>query len=767
MKTLLYLLSAIALAFSAPLYAQPAGTLDIELNIRNNQGAPMANAKITLVETATLERKTAPTDAMGKVKFHLDHGKFWQINILEIHGYAVIQVPDRGSSQSRKTITYDPKVWAREHRPPVDRSLLTITTEKQRVTPSTQMPTGKSMVVLTVKQADRRPLPNYPVALTCFELQKTYTARTDGRGMARFMVPNGKEYEVDIDDLEGYKWIDTWPKSSRVGMQFTYQPTEVVETIANDTITQKITENTVSSSGRALVTVNARDVQGQLLGNETVYLHMLKSNKVYQAKTNGRGEAEFLLPHTYKYMLHFNFERDVDVVDLSQMKGIGRAGVSVSYRPDPRLQFPERYIPTPQTLFTKSFQSFVEQQVPPPNPGKKVRLLARFANKVNAQSKEAVLELGFSVTRETTGKGGPGINVCFVIDRSGSMAGYDRIERLRESLATFMNALRPTDRVSVVAFNHDMQVLIPSQLKGDGKHLQDAILDIQAGGGTNIHVGLMEGYKQVAANLVPKGVNRVVLLTDGFGSTPVDKIVGDSKGWNAKGIELSCVGVGAGYNQALLTHLATVGGGLLHYAGAAEDIDRAFAAELESVLLPIGTDMHVEVEYNKKIIYRQLYGFPTVQQSPTVVAMRQNTMQPGLNKLALVKFDLHQPSASIMDQPVIVRLAYTDVETGKHVMVEERAALEWTDYSETLPLLMEQQQKKLYCIAIMNQSLKVMAENFAIEDEVAARNAITSALEQVNRVYPDASDADVQELVRELNTYSHALRQYQKNAAQR
>ncbi|MEM9022327.1 MAG: hypothetical protein AAGB22_01200, partial [Bacteroidota bacterium] len=250
---------------------------------------------------------------------------------------------------------------------------------------------------------------------------------------------------------------------------------------------------------------------------------------------------------------------------------------------------------------------------------------------------------------------------------------------------------------------------------------------------------------------------RVILLTDGHGTTPVDQMVSGSKSYNEQGIELSAIGVGQGYNQALLAQLATVGGGLLHYAGEHEAIDKVFTEELNSVLLPVAKDVTVEVEYNQQIIFKQLYGFPIASKHAGNFRLDLAKIHGGLNKLALVQFTLNNPTRAIEKQPVIVRMRYFDYLKNAIDTVETRAYPEWLVSDEDLAQLMDRQDKKLYAIAIMNQSLKVMAEAYAGGNRAAAEAAIQSTLEQVQRLYPDAMEDDVAALVKELEGYAQAF----------
>ena len=55
------------------------------------------------------------------------------------------------------------------------------------------------------------------------------------------------------------------------------------------------------------------------------------------------------------------------------------------------------------------------------------------------------------------------VNLAFVIDRSGSMAG-DKIRKAREAAIQGIRALRPDDRFAVVAYDDHVDVVVPSSL---------------------------------------------------------------------------------------------------------------------------------------------------------------------------------------------------------------------------------------------------------------------------------------------------------------
>jgi hypothetical protein len=665
--------------------------------------------------------------------------------------------------RSQLSITYNPARYASQNEIKPDRSTLVFTVTDQTGRQYNTPETGKALLRVKVTGlSGYTPGVHLPISLVQLSNAMRFVQRTDSYGMAEFMIPSGLEYEVDIDGIQDYAHISI-PKRSgfEMGYGLRYEPTNIKETVRNDTIIQQVPESTKDgTSARVFTTIvvkNAKDA-------ENVYLNELKGTSVYWARTNKLGVALFMLPLGKKYMIHFDFQRDVDVVDLTQTTGIGKYEKRLSYNPDPRLQYPLQYIPTPDRLLLNDFNDFLKRQLPEPEGDRKIDFFAHWGNGINANSKEALLEIGFTTMRgDKLRRMGSPVNVSFVIDKSGSMAGYERIETLRDALASFVDKIRPDDYVSIVSFDTETKLLLPAAKKIDAKNIKSIIQGIEASGGTYMYDAMVLGYEQLLLHYSPKGTNRLILLTDGYDTSEVNVIVGKSKEYNAKGLELSAVGVGTDYNQSLLSLLATEGGGLLHFTGTAGGISDVFAQELESIVRPVAKEATFEILYNKRIVFKELYGFPVESVGAEKAVIRMKNLYGGLNKIALVKFDLHKPSPEILSQPVVLRLKYIDAETDKQVTVEKNAALIWNDYTGIPELVVEQEQKKLYAIATMNQTLKVMAQAVEAKNNTKARQVLVSTYTQMRNLFPKATDEDVRKLMESIDRYIHAFDMQQQN----
>lgn len=732
------------------------------IKVINNQQDPIANIPVTLIETSTKHRISKNTNSNGEAIFTITTGKEWAVNILEMKNCSYIYDIDSGYySTGENLITYDKEHYRRTHRAKVDRKQYVFTQIDQTKLVAPKKDATTAIVKLVVLKEDDSPLKNYDVNLTSYKLQKTFLGKTNDQGKAIFLVPINTEFEIDIDGMESFEYIDT-KKSGVYDLQFTYQPTEVKENVVNDTISQALSEELKGTSSRVAVKLKVNKLGGNDISKELIYLQMLGTNKIYKGKMDRDGRVSFLLPNKNKYLIHFKYQKDVDVLNFSHLKGISSSESTIIYRPDPKLEFPERFVPKPDQLFLNDFRDFITKQYPEPTDP--IELHLKWANdSINALSKEAVLELGFKIRNTNLNLNGPPLNISLVVDKSGSMEGDERIGALKKSLLMFTSKLRAKDIVSLVSYDEDATLLVPAQPVGDGKYLKDMIEDIEAGGGTNIYNGMVMGYEQIEKKKLSKGTNRLVLLTDGYGSDDPLVTIKKSKEYNDKGIELSAIGVGYSYNQALLSQLATTGGGLLNFIGSSKNIESVFQKELVSLLSPCVSDVNIQVEYNDKIIFKQLYGYPFKKISNNTIKLELNAIYPGLQGIGLLKFDLNNPDRSIEKEPLIIKMTYFDPNQSKYVEKKEKAYLKWLPKEGKIELILEAEQKKAYAIAVLNQGLKVMSESFVQGDYPKAIEHIEKVQNNIKEVYPNASDLDVKKLMDEMTQYSMYLSKSIKN----
>jgi Ca-activated chloride channel family protein len=170
------------------------------------------------------------------------------------------------------------------------------------------------------------------------------------------------------------------------------------------------------------------------------------------------------------------------------------------------------------------------------------------------------------------------LDLALVIDRSSSMSGRP-IEAALESAVRIVHGLRADDRVTIVAFDDRIEVVQSLVEATDREALAKRIKAIEARGSTNLFGGWEEGVKQLAPFTRKDRIARVILLSDGQSNqgllneqeifTQVAKAAG-------AGITTSTVGLGHGFNESLMTGMATAGEGVANFGQTADDLDEAF-----------------------------------------------------------------------------------------------------------------------------------------------------------------------------------------------
>ncbi|NRA10540.1 MAG: VWA domain-containing protein [Crocinitomicaceae bacterium] len=724
-----------------------------EMKVTTLQGGLDVGRDIVFIESETYERVSIKTDAQGMIKTTFDHGVLWLGSVGEMRN--CFEVNAAWGGNSTRQMTYDPVGWERANKPLPDRRTIQFSTvDQSRLTPTTKPSERESVLSIILLDQHKKVYSRVPVSLVCFETKQIYKSKTNANGSVTFKIPISQNYEIDIDGVESLKFIDFDKRPMVTTMRIMYQPRMFTEDKNDRFITQNLPADVEPCSSHARIKLKVRKGWGQAI-NEDVYVRMLQSNTVYKAKTNDQGEVTFMLPIRNNYQVDFQYQRDAGNIDLSKVNGIGFKEEVVEYIVDPRLADIESFIPSVRDLVEYDIHSFVQKQYPEPT-NNDIEFYCSWGQKFNEHSKESLLEVGLKVRSKTKRKSKEPLNICFVIDKSGSMSG-DRITQLKRSLLEFVQQLDAKDMVSIIVFDSDAVLAVPATLVGDKKKIIDVIHAIRAGGGTNIHEGLIKGFLEVKKLRAETSINRLILLTDGYGSTPPEQVIAAAKAQIKGGIELSAVGVGIDYNQALLSQLASAGGGLLHLAGSSSHIQEVFQHELESIVYPMAKKATLTVEYNNKIVYRQLYGYTNEVVTKGQMKLEIPNLFPGLNQMALMKFDLIDPTRAITKEPVIVTLTYTDAVTGKPVELKKRVHPEWTDATGELDMTIDMEHKKVLAVAVANQSMKVMANAFENGDKAASQKAIESAINQISNIFPKAKPKELLAIIDRLQQYVDAF----------
>jgi Ca-activated chloride channel family protein len=206
------------------------------------------------------------------------------------------------------------------------------------------------------------------------------------------------------------------------------------------------------------------------------------------------------------------------------------------------------------------------------------------------------------------------VSLTFVIDVSGSMDMDNRLGLVKRSLELLVERLGRDDSVSIVVYGTDARVVLdptPGSKKG---RILEAIYSLEPEGVTNAEAGLRLGYRMAMRAYNPKGVNRVILCSDGvanMGQTEWDAILREVRGYVEEGILMTSIGFGMdNYNDVLMEQLADNGNGFYAYVDDMDEAERLFIDDLTSTLQTIAMDAKVQVEFNPEVVSRyRLVGY--------------------------------------------------------------------------------------------------------------------------------------------------------------
>jgi Ca-activated chloride channel family protein len=185
------------------------------------------------------------------------------------------------------------------------------------------------------------------------------------------------------------------------------------------------------------------------------------------------------------------------------------------------------------------------------------------------------------------------VNMAIVIDHSGSMQG-DKITQARQAARGIVERLGADDRVALIQYDDDAQVLVPSvAADAEGKRrLYAAIERIADDGGTNLHGGMMLGIDEARRAMGGERVNRVVLLSDGQANVGVvdpSQIAQAASDSADQGVRVTTIGLGLDYNEDLMEAIAEHGRGQYYYVKDAGGLESVFAGELRSMQGTVAT----------------------------------------------------------------------------------------------------------------------------------------------------------------------------------
>ncbi|WP_083567463.1 VWA domain-containing protein [Hyphomicrobium sp. CS1GBMeth3] len=277
------------------------------------------------------------------------------------------------------------------------------------------------------------------------------------------------------------------------------------------------------------------------------------------------------------------------------------------------------------------------------------------------------------------------INVALVIDRSGSMSG-DRIVAAKKGAQVALERLSSDDFVSLVSYNHEVDVLAEADRLGSGRDKLDrAIEKLAASGTTALYAGVQEGGEQVKAHVSDLKVNRVVLLSDGLanvGPSSPAELAELGRKLAAKGISVSTIGLGLEYNEDLMQRLAAASDGNHVFVERPSDLAEIFDREFGDALSVAARDIIIQIECNTGFAPKRVLG-RDAEISGNRITLKLNQLPADTERYVVVELDATASDAAASEGEVAnVTVDYVDLESGTRTKSDSKVTARFTDTSD-------------------------------------------------------------------------------------
>jgi Ca-activated chloride channel homolog len=198
----------------------------------------------------------------------------------------------------------------------------------------------------------------------------------------------------------------------------------------------------------------------------------------------------------------------------------------------------------------------------------------------------------------------PPSNLVFLLDVSGSMDAPNKLPLVKAALRLLVGELGPRDRVAIVVYAGAEGLALPSTPATEKTAILSAIEALSPGGGTHGSAGLGLAYETAAANVIPGGVNRIILATDGdfnVGVTSQGELVRLIEEKAKTGVFLTALGFGMGnLKDSTLEKLADHGNGNYAYIDSLSEARKVLVEQIGGTLVTIAKDVKLQVEFNPR-----------------------------------------------------------------------------------------------------------------------------------------------------------------------
>ena len=339
-----------------------------------------------------------------------------------------------------------------------------------------------------------------------------------------------------------------------------------------------------------------------------------------------------------------------------------------------------------------------------------------------------------SVSLSASGEGSQApINLCFVLDCSGSMGGTP-LKTVKQATHRLIDRLTERDRISIISFDHKAKILVANQPATDLAGIKRKIDGLKAGGGTCIDGGLKAGIEQLATGKEDR-ISQLLLLTDGENehgdNARAVKLADVAVGYN---MTVSTLGFGDHWNQDVLEQIADAGGGSLNYIEHAEEAVGIFGrlfTRIQSVGLT-NAFLNVELADGTRLadlkpvaqVAPETVELPVVQEGSEVIVRIGDLMK---DQPRVVLLNLYVPQIAASTATIAqLQVTYDDPSVGATGQSTEKFAVDIEAQDAYVPAVDSAVQQNILALAKYRQT-QIAEDKLKAGDRQGAVTMLQSA----------------------------------------
>jgi Ca-activated chloride channel family protein len=349
----------------------------------------------------------------------------------------------------------------------------------------------------------------------------------------------------------------------------------------------------------------------------------------------------------------------------------------------------------------------------------------------------------------------PPLNLALVLDKSGSMADEGKMEYVRQAAHMLVNRMGPEDRLTIVTYNHGVQVPIATRRVKDRQYFHRIIDGLYPGGRTYLSGGLEEGFRQARKYRKKSYVSRVILLSDGLaniGVTDFRQLSQRASAMYESGVAVSTFGMGYDFDENLLASMATGGGGSYYYISRPGDILAALKKEFNMAASTVASGVEIIIRPMEGCRFESAPGHGWKREGSSAV-IGLGDLSAGESRTLMAQ--MHVPTGEMGDQGVAeVALRYRDPVTGKTSSTGKTpVVLAVVDdpslHREKIDIKVEEKKAVIESNIMLNEAARKVDEG----DRDGARSIIRKVMGAL-KASPAASAPAVQEEMERAQEYS-------------